>query len=106
MDDTSKPAVIGPPAYATLAGVLQAAHDHAACGKGHDRHGDDDIQFLEQPSMEITRLIGTGYPLGQCMKKCAEAERMIQRGQYDAAAAELFGVINYAAMAVLRLREL
>jgi len=98
--------VISDPMYGSLAGVLQAAHAHAARGKGHDRHGDDDTPFLEQPTMQITRMVGVGYPTGQIMKKAAEATRMVDRGQHDAAVAELFGVINYAAAAILAIREL
>lgn len=100
------PAVISDPMYGSLAGVLQAAHDHAARGKGHDRHGDDDTPFLEQPTMQIARLVGVGYPAGQIMKKADEAKRMVDRGQYDAAVFEFFGVINYAAAAILAIREM
>ena len=92
--------------YRSLAGVLQAAHDHAARGKGHDRHGDDETPFLEQPTMQITRMVGIGYPAGQIMKKADEAKRMVDRGEYDAAVFEFFGVINYAAAAILAIREL
>lgn len=100
------PAVISDLMYGSLAGVLQAAHDHAARGKGHDRHGDDDTPFLEQSSMQTTRRVGLGFPAGQIMKKAAEAKGMADRGEYDAAVAEFFGIINYAAIAVLALREM
>lgn len=99
------PIIISDPMYGSLAGVLQAAHDHAARGKGHDRHGSDNVPFLEQPTMQIARLVGIGYPAGQIMKKTDEASRMVTRGQYDAAVAEFLGVINYAAAAILALRE-
>ncbi|UPK31809.1 hypothetical protein IVB18_26120 [Bradyrhizobium sp. 186] len=98
--------VISDPMYGSLAGVLQAAHDHAARGKGHDRHGSDDVPFLEQPTMQISRMVGLGYPAGQIMKKADEAKRMADRGEYDAAVFEFFGVINYAAAAILALREM
>lgn len=98
------PGIEAAPAYSALAGVLQAAHDHAANGKGKQRH-DNGKSFLEQPSMEIARLVGLGYPVGQAMKKCREATGMAQRGEYKAAEAELLGAINYAAMAVIALRE-
>ena len=92
--------------YGSLAGILQAAHDHAARGKGHARHGDDDTPFLEQPTMKIGRMVGLGYPAGQIMKKTDEAKRMVEREQYDAAVSEFLGVINYAAAAILLIREL
>jgi len=98
--------VISDPMYGSLAGVLQHAHDHAARGKGHDRHGDDDTPFLEQPTMKITRMVGIGYPAGQIMKKADEATRMVGRAEYDAAVAEFLGIINYAAAAILALREM
>lgn len=98
--------IVSDPMYGSLAGVLQAAHDEAARGKGHARHGDDDTPFLEQPTMQITRMIGIGYPAGQIMKKADEAKRMIERGEYDAAVFEFFGIINYAAAAVLAIREM
>jgi len=98
--------VISDPMYGSLAGVLQAAHDHAARGKGHDRHGSDDVPFLDQSSMQTTRRVGLGFPSGQIMKKAAEAKGMADRGEYDAAVAEFFGIINYAAIAVLALREM
>jgi len=98
--------VISDPMYGSLAGVLQAAHDHAARGKGHHRHGSDDVPFLDQSSMQTTRRVGLGFPSGQIMKKAAEAKGMADRGEYDAAVAEFFGIINYAAIAVLALREM
>lgn len=98
--------VISDPMYGSLAGVLQAAHDHAARGKGHDRHGSDDKPFLEQPTMNITRMVGLGYPAGQIQKKADEGKRMADRGEYDAAVFEFFGIINYAAAAILALREM
>lgn len=92
--------------YASLAGVLQAAYDHAAHGKGHVRHGDDKTPFLEQPTMQIARMIGVGYPIGQLMKKAKESTGMVRRKEYDAAVAELLGVINYAAAAILLIQEM
>ncbi len=91
--------------YQALAGVLQDAHDHAANGKGHDRHGSDGKPFENQPSMEIARMVGTGYPIGQAMKKCAEASRMETNGKPDAAIAELLGAINYLAIAKLTIDD-
>lgn len=95
------------PEYQALAGVLQAALDQAATGKGSARHSDGDTPFLEQPIMEIARMLGdTGGHSYQIMKKAQEANRMVRRGQYDAAVSEYLGVINYAAAAILLIREL
>lgn len=106
-DATPGPALMPTePAYASLAGILQAAHDQAASGKGRVRHSDDK-PFLNQPIMEIGRMLGgiDGHSY-QIMKKAQEAARMVRREQYDAAVQELFGVINYAAAAVLLIREI
>lgn len=101
------PAVIAHPNYASLAGVLQAAHDHAARGKGHQRHGDDGKPFLDQPIMEIARMLGdTAGHSYQIMKKADEANRMIKRKEFNEAVAEYLGIINYAAAAILLIREL
>jgi len=90
--------------YERLAGVLQQAHDQAAKGKGNARHANGK-PFLKQPIMEIGRMVGPGYQTGQIMKKAQEANSMAGRGDFDAAKAELLGVINYAAAAILLLEE-
>ncbi|MBY3038947.1 hypothetical protein [Rhizobium laguerreae] len=92
--------------YEALAGVLREAHAHAASGKGSVRHGNG-RDFSEQPIMEIPRLLG-GSPEGQLyqiMKKAQEANGMVKRGEMEAAIRELLGAINYAAAAVLTIRE-
>jgi len=92
--------------YSALAGVLREAHAHAAKGKGVERHGNG-RGFNEQPIMEIPRLLG-GSPEGQLyqiMKKAQEANGMVKRGEREAAIRELLGAINYAAAAVLTIRE-
>ena len=52
-----------------------------------------------KPIMEIGRMVGSGYPLGQAMKKAQESARMPP----DRAKAELLGAINYLAAAYLLL---
>ena len=90
--------------YAPLWRVLDAAYDQAANGKGKERHANSK-PFTEQPIMEIARMVGPGYQLGQAMKKAQEAGGMIQRGQPDRARAELLGAINYLAACVLLIEE-
>lgn len=92
--------------YAALADVLNDAYMQAARGKGHDRHSQDK-PFLEQPILEIVRMQATidGHTY-QIMKKAQEAGRMLTRQQYRAAVHELYGVINYAAAAVIRISEI
>lgn len=94
------------PHYASLAGVLQSALNQAQAGKGAERHADGK-PFLDQPIMEIARMLGdVGGHSFQIMKKAQEANRMVRREQYDAAVHEFLGVINYAAAAILLIREL
>lgn len=90
--------------YTTLRTILDAAFNHAAVGKGKERHARD-LPFDKQPMLETTRLVGPGFPLGQAIKKAGEAAGMIERGEYDAAEAECLGAINYLAGAVAWVRE-
>ena len=91
--------------YQPLKDVLKAAYAQAAAGKGRDRHANGK-PFLEQPIMEIGRMVGMGYQTGQAMKKAQEAGGMVQRGQNDAARAELLGAINYLASAYILIGEI
>ena len=102
--DTTTPPLAPTDPYAALRRVLDAAYDQAANGKGKERHANDK-PFTEQPIMEIARMVGPGYQLGQAMKKSAESFGMIQRGQPDRARAELLGAINCLAACVLLIEE-
>lgn len=90
--------------YTTLRTILDAAFNHAATGKGKERHARD-LPFDDQPIMQTTRLVGVGFPLGQAIKKAGEAAGMIERGELSAAEAECLGAINYLAGAVAWMRE-
>lgn len=90
--------------YTTLRTILDAAFNHAATGKGKERHARG-LPFDDQPMMQTTRLVGPGFPLGQAIKKAQEASGMIDRGELDAAEAECLGAINYLAGAVAWMRE-
>lgn len=91
--------------YSPLFDVLRDAFNQAAIGKGSERHSGGK-PFLKQPIMEIARMLdGVDGHSFQIMKKAQEAARMVQRGQREAAEQELFGIINYAAAAVLLIRE-
>lgn len=90
--------------YAPLAAVLQEAYDQAASGKGKERHANDRA-FVDQPILEIGRMCGPGFNTGQSIKKQQEAMGMLTRGQTDAAIRELLGSINYAASAIMLIRE-
>ncbi len=96
--DVKGPAVSGD--YAALYCVLMDAYDQAANGKGKERHANDK-PFTDQPIMEIGRMVGVGFNLGQAMKKAQEASRM----KPEAAKRELYGAINYIASAILLIEE-
>ena len=86
--------------YAPLRRVLELAYGQASGGKGRERHANGK-PFNEQPIMEIARMVGIGYQLGQVMKKAQEASRLPN----ERARAELLGAINYLAAAYLLLEE-
>jgi hypothetical protein len=86
--------------YDNLRRVMSLAVDQAATGKGKERHANGKT-FDRQPSAEIGRMVGLGYPLGQAMKKAQEAMRLPK----DRAKAELLGAINYLAVAHILLDE-
>jgi hypothetical protein len=87
--------------YYSLRYVLKMALEQASVGKGKDRHANDK-PFDRQPMMEIGRMVGPGFCLGQAIKKAQEASRM----EPDAAQRELLGAINYLAGAYLLLEEI
>lgn len=84
--------------YDSLRHVLALALEQASVGKGKERHANGKA-FDRQPIMEIGRMVGSGYPLGQAMKKAQESTRLPP----DRAKAELLGAINYLAAAYLLL---
>lgn len=90
--------------YLALHRVLMLAYEQSSSGKGKNRHANGK-PFLQQPIMEIGRMVGIGYQLGQAMKKAQEAGGMASRGQIAAAQAELLGAINYLAAAHIQLGE-
>lgn len=94
----------GVPGYESLARILKLAYDQSARGKGKERHANAK-PFDRQPIMEIARMVGMGYQAGQIMKKVQEAKGMENRGQREAAKAELLGAIVYSAAAYLLLEE-
>lgn len=86
--------------YDSLERVLALALQQASEGKGRERHANDK-PFDRQPMLEIGRMVGPGFCLGQAIKKAQESSRM----NSDAAKRELLGAINYLAGAYLLLEE-
>lgn len=60
-----------PAGYEELHRVLMLALDRAARGKGKERHANG-LPFTEQPILEIGRMVGPGFALGQAIKKLGE----------------------------------
>lgn len=94
--------------YAPLKAVLNEAYAQSVTGKGRERHvrAGRPTPFDRQPILEIARMVGPGFGLGQVIKKAQEAAGMIGRGQRPHASAELLGCIVYAAATIVALREL
>jgi hypothetical protein len=90
--------------YEKLDKVLADAYQQASDGKGKERHAGGK-PFDRQPIMEIGRMVGPGFGLGQAMKKAQEAARMIDRGNPMHARHELLGAINYLASVVILIDE-
>lgn len=90
--------------YASLRSVLSDALHQAAFGKGKERHANDD-PFERQSICEITRKHGLAFATGQAAKKLEESHRLLQLRGAEAAINEILGAINYAAAAVIVLRE-
>lgn len=90
--------------YTALKDVLAQALMQAESGKGHERHANG-RDFTRQPILEIARMVGPGFGLGQAMKKTQEAATMIDRGASDTARRELLGAINYLASVVILMDE-
>lgn len=85
--------------YDSLRHVLALALEQASSGKGKERHAVAHRSFDRQPIMEIGHMVGSGFALGQAIKKAQESTRLPP----DRAKAELLGAINYLAAAYLLL---
>ena len=94
------------PRFAPLAKVLIEAYEHAASGKGADRHDANGATIEDQPIVAFGRMLNSidGHAY-QVMKKAHEASLMARRGNAQGAIAEMLGVINYAAAAIIVMRQ-
>jgi hypothetical protein len=90
--------------YAPLKRVLMTAYNHAAVGKGRERHGNGG-DFTSQDIMAIARVHGIGFQTGQAEKKVRESHGMMAREDFRSARSELLGAINYLAAAYLLIEE-
>ena len=90
-----------PGEYISLGLVLQSALEQASKGKGKERHAESDELFENQIICEVARRTGTGFCLGQAVKKIYESQRL----DGIAGVNELLGAINYIAAAVIVAKE-
>lgn len=94
--------------YEMLRDEFVAAVEQASCGKGKERHANDQ-PFDQQPILAITRLLD-GHPCAalayQIIKKTIEAGRLVKLRGPEAAVSETYGVMNYAGAMAIRLKEL
>lgn len=82
------------PGYEQLAEILKAAHDHAAYGKGKERHAND-LPFHDQRMQSISTLLGDDRGMAfQAIKKLTEGLEFADPARREA---ELLGAINYIA---------
>ena len=89
-----------PEGYEALAQVLKEALEQASIGKGKERHANDDA-FKDQLMVYMANQIGIAGPVFQVVKKAVESCRL----PYPANVKELLGAINYAAGAIISLKE-
>lgn len=86
--------------YESLADVLARAFDQASNGKGQERHANA-LPFHKQPMQVIAGQVGTGFLLGQAIKKIQESQKLPPGRD----TAELLGAINYIAGCVIFLES-
>ena len=78
--------------YASLKRVFALAVDQAENGKGKERHANGE-PFEKQKICQIARWVGSGYTIGQAVKKAIESQRLPSGRKL----AELLGAMNYLA---------
>jgi len=82
--------------YDELRSILNDAYCFAAEGKGEERHGKGGLSWVDQRHATIAKEIGTGFPIGQAVKKAYESQGLDE----EAAKRELLGAITYLASAI------
>lgn len=81
--------------------ILNRAFHFAVYGKGYARHGQSGLPWEYQRHAEIGREVGTGFALGQAVKKTYESRGL----GAEAAVRELLGAITYLGSAIFILEE-
>lgn len=84
------------PDYGPLYDILHEAGLRASESKGRERHANDK-PFTSQPLFTIQDAVGSGFPLGQALKKIQESQRLTP----SQARKELLDSIVYIASAII-----
>ena len=82
--------------YGPLYDILYEAGLRASDSKGKERHAND-RPFISQPISSIQDAVGSGFPLGQALKKIQESRRLAP----SKARNELLDAIVYIAAAII-----
>lgn len=90
--------------YDELYQILIKAFEQSSQGKGKERHSNN-LPWVDQPILTISRSVGPGFPTGQAIKKLIESIGMLSRKEREAAKAEILGAIVYSAAAYRLLEE-
>ena len=95
--------LVSDPGYEKLVEVLEKAHNHAARGKGKERHANN-LPFERQRMLSITRELNSPRGLAyQAIKKISEG---LDLPTHNQTLGELLGAINYIAGMIIFLQEI
>lgn len=97
---TNETLFFGDPKFGPFRHQLMRAYKMVAEGKGQERHGAGRA-WDDQPIITISRTVGSGFAIGQAMKKLEESTRLDD----EPAIRELLGAIGYICAAVQIIEE-
>jgi hypothetical protein len=80
--------------------VLDQAINQVFSGKGEERHGHGK-ELESQPWKHITDNVGTGFVIGQALKKLMELKAFTNPEQYKSWKREAIGAIVYITMGIM-----
>lgn len=108
-DEAAPGVLIGTPpsddGYDSLRAIYAMALEQAQGGKGRERHANG-MPFDQQPICQGGRRFGPGCLIYQAWKKAHETPVLMNMDNgTERAIRELLGVINYAAAAILVIKE-
>lgn len=87
--------------YKKASDILTEVYHQISSGKGHERHGEDEVNWEDQSSFKIRELVSEPF-LFQAVKKVVEAQRLPDAMRRK----ELIGAIGYVVMEIQRGEEI